>query len=233
MPTLPIVRAEKKLFAVMNKAEIEAALNNAFLECSRAFVPLTDRQKEILLSFLTQALMESAENNEESETENPLDELTPEERKALLEFVREQQQENRSWKIQLLNDWLRDRPSGSVQFIRDSYGPQWLNRVKPVHLATYFEQSSSFNEGLRLKVGDRVEVCNRLWEWVQEDKPETQEWFPCTVIAIYENREPPVSVPSAHQDLIYTNCIIRFENGAEFEIQGIYQWNRYNWRWSE
>ncbi|BDI19545.1 hypothetical protein ANSO36C_53470 [Nostoc cf. commune SO-36] len=30
-----------------------------------------------------------------------------------------------------------------------------------------------------------------------------------------------------------TNCVVRFFNGAEYEIQGIYEWNRYNWRWPQ
>ncbi|MFP5275246.1 hypothetical protein [Coleofasciculus sp.] len=25
--------------------------------------------------------------------------------------------------------------------------------------------------------------------------------------------------------------IVRFDHGMEYEIQGIYEWNRYNWRW--
>ncbi len=27
-----------------------------------------------------------------------------------------------------------------------------------------------------------------------------------------------------------TICVIRFYNGAEYEMQGVYEWNRYNWR---
>ncbi|HEY9646662.1 MAG TPA: hypothetical protein V6C88_09845, partial [Chroococcidiopsis sp.] len=26
-------------------------------------------------------------------------------------------------------------------------------------------------------------------------------------------------------------CTVRFDNGMEYEIQGVYEWNRYNWRW--
>jgi hypothetical protein len=53
---------------------------------------------------------------------------TAEQRQDLLEFVKEQEKQEYPWKIKLLNDWLHDRNSGTVQFIRDSYGPQWLNR---------------------------------------------------------------------------------------------------------
>jgi hypothetical protein len=78
-------------------------------------------------------------------------------------------------------------------------------------------------DGLKLKVGDRIEVSNGLWEWVQENGPCSREWFPCTVIGLSQGSD---------RDRLYYNCVIRFENGTEYEIQGIYQWNRYNWRWA-
>ncbi len=134
-----------------------------------------------------------------------------------MEFVKGQEEQNRPWKIQLLNDWLHDRDSGQVQFIRDRYGMQWLNRIKPIH----FTQYADGEEALKLKVGDRIEISNGLWEWVQETGPCSREWYNCTVIGINNS------------DSTATNCIIRFTNGAEYEIQGVYQWNRYNWRWLE
>jgi hypothetical protein len=211
----------------MTPAEIKAVLQAAFLECEAVLSPLTDQQKQILLqvvaeSVTRESLSSSANSDPDSEIGNPLDELTPEQRQALLQFVKEQEKLDRPWKIKLLNDWLHNRNSGSVQFIRDRYGPQWLNRIKPIHLAQYFEAETSA-DGLKLKVGDRIEVSNGLWEWVQENGPCSREWFPCTVVGLSQWSD---------SDCSYYNCVIRFDNGTEYEIQGVYQWNRYNWRWS-
>ncbi|HEY9602124.1 MAG TPA: hypothetical protein V6C85_10975 [Allocoleopsis sp.] len=210
----------------MTPAEIEAVLQAAFIQCEAMLCALTDRQKQILLQVAIESVtsdlqLSSAEENPNSEGENPLDELTPEQRKALLEFVKEQETQDRPWKIKLLNDWLHDRDSGTVQFVREQYGPQWLNRVKPSHLEPYFN-AETLSDGLKLNVGDRIEVSNGLWEWVQEDGPCSREWFVCTVVRISQRSD---------SDGSYYNCVIRFDNGTEYEIQGIYQWNRYNWRW--
>ena len=142
---------------------------------------------------------------------------------SLFDYVRENEKAELPWKIKLLNDWLHEEHSGSVQFIREVYGFQWLNQVKPIHIAHYLAQLQR-EDTLRLKVGDSLEVSNGLWEWVQQNGVCPEEWFPCIVIKIFSTED--------YQDS-YTNCIIRFENGAEYEIQGIYQWNRHNWRWSE
>ncbi len=210
----------------MTPAEIEAVLKAAFLQCEAVLSPLTDQQKQILLQVVTEsvaseALLSSTNSDRDRNAANPLDELTREERQALLQFIKEQERRDRPWKIKLLNDWLHDRDSGAVQFIRDRYGPQWLNRIKPIHLAQYLEAETSLDE-LKLKVGDRIEISNGLWEWVQEDGPCSREWFLCTVVGVYE---------ASDRDCEYSNCIVRFENGTEYELQGIYQWNRYNWRW--
>src|SRR4028119_591438 len=207
----------------MTPSEIEAVLKVAFIQCETALCPLSDQQKQILLqlvmaSVTRDALVSSANSDPDSEIGNPLDELTPEQRQALLQFVKEQEKLDRPWKIKLLNDWLHNRNSGSVQFIRDRYGPQWLNRIKPIHLAQYFEAETSA-DGLKLKVGDRIEVSNGLWEWVQENGPCSREWFPCTVVGLSQWSD---------SDCSYYNCVIRFDNGTEYEIQGVYQWNRYN-----
>jgi hypothetical protein len=196
----------------MNQAEIEAALKAAFGQCEQAFLPLTDRQKEILLNVVVEAL-----TTQPSIEDNPLDELTLEHRQVLLAFIEDQQRQNLDWKITLLNDWLNNRESGTVQFIRNNYGFAWLSRVQPIHLAKYQQQLT--NE--TLKIGDRIEVSNRLWEWVQQDDDSSYEWFACEVIGISE---------FADGESIYTSCLIRFENGLEFEIQGFYEWNRQNWR---
>ncbi|MGQ4650646.1 hypothetical protein [Lyngbya aestuarii] len=211
----------------MTPAEIEAFLKVAFVMCEVALCPLTDQQREILLQVVAQSTTSQLQSTQttadsDSVTENPLNEMTPEQRQALLLFVKEQQQQGVSWKIRLLNDWLHSRESGAVQFIHDQYGPQWLNRIKPLHLAQYWETETP-SDRLNLKIGDRIEVSNGLWEWVQESGPCQREWFPCTVVGLSQSSD-------GNRD--YCNCIVRFDNGIEYEIQGIYQWNLYNWRWA-
>ncbi|PIG91452.1 hypothetical protein [Gloeocapsopsis sp. IPPAS B-1203] len=199
----------------MNPTEIEATLQAAFQNCEKAGCALTEQQKEIIIQAI--AHQHSLENTDSAST-NPLAELTTEERRSFWEYIKQQQQQDRDWKIQLLNDWFMSRDSGKVQFIRDRYGLQWLNRIKPVHIAEYADETE---DALRLKVGDRIEVSNGLWEWVQETGPCQREWYSCTVLQIKE----------ADDGNNTTSCIVRLSNGAEYEIQGIYSWNRYNWRW--
>lgn len=208
----------------MTPAEIEAVLQLAFNKCNTADCPLTAQQKAILLEVLKQTLphqLEVWESASASDLVNPLDELSGSERQKFFEFVKQHEQENCDWKIQLMNDWLQERNSGRVQFIRDRYGIQWLNRLKPIHFAKYATEAE---ETLKLKVGSHIEVSNGLWEWVQETGPCSREWFTCTVLQIKETWDG---------DAATTSCIIRFDNGAEYEIQGVYTWNRYNWRWSQ
>ncbi|WP_392533013.1 hypothetical protein [Nostoc sp. C117] len=202
----------------MTPDEIETAMQTAFNSCDAVGCPLTDAQKEILLQVVEQ--IQGNSNSGASDIANPLDELTPEELEVFLEFVKTQEQRNRTWKVQLLNDWLLENDSGTVQFIRQRYGLQWLNRVESCH----FDKYSYFEDALKLRIGDRIEVSNALWEWVQEDGPCKREWFPCMVIQVEE---------ISNRDDSSTNCVVRFFNGAEYEIQGIYEWNRYNWRWPQ
>lgn len=204
----------------MNPAEIEATLQAAFQNCEAAGCALTEQQKVILVAAI--ASQQFAEFGGEDPSTNPLTELTLEERRRFWEYIKQQQQENRDWKIQLLNDWLLGRDSGQVQFIRDRYGLSWVNRIKPIHLAEYADIEAE--EALRLSVGDRIEVSNGLWEWVQETGPCSREWYSCTVLQIKETWDG---------SSITTSCIVRFTDGAEYEIQGMYSWNRYNWRWSQ
>jgi hypothetical protein len=112
-----------------------------------------------------------------------------------------------------------------MQFIRELYGLQWLALVQPVHFAKYLDEAA-----VSLKVGDRIEIANNLWEWVQEDGPCSREWFSCTVISITEKSDTSGTLPQSYSS--YTICTIRFDNGMEYEIQGVYEWNRYNWRWA-
>lgn len=149
---------------------------------------------------------------------NPLDDLTPEQRQALLEYV-DQFEQNDSWKAQLLDDWLQGRDSGPVQFIRDRYGPQWLEQIQPFNLAAYAELRE-----LKVKLGDRIQVSNSLWEWVPESASGHREWFACTVIRVFEGADTERS---------YYNCTVRLDNGLEYDIYGMYDWNRSNWRWPQ
>lgn len=213
----------------MTKAEIEAALKAAFSQCEAANCPLDETQKQILLQLLmdfSYQFQNAAGSQYQTEEDgNPLDQLTPEQRKILLAFVREQEQRQVPWKITLMNDWLHKRASGPVQFIRDDYGPAWLQKVQPTHLAQYAKLENQ--ETLRVKVGDRIEVCNGLWEWVQDSGPCCREWFLCTVIGVREQRS------DSNHTAASCSCTVRFDNGTEYEIQGMYEWNRYNWRWPE
>ncbi len=200
----------------MTPDEIEVALQAAFTHCDAARCPLTDGQKMILLQVLSQQINGDSSKGLLNDV-NPLKELTCEELKVFSQFVKEQEEQNRSWKVQLLNDWLQEKNSGVVQFIRENHGIQWLNSVEKYH---FDELATEAN--LKLKVGDRIEVCNGLWEWVQSGTPCEPQWFACTVINLEE---------IVDKDTSYTTCTIRFNDGAEYQIQGIYQWNNYQWRW--
>jgi len=199
-------------------AEIEAALMAAFNQCDATDCTLTAAQ----VMILRQAL--GLVGTDQNAVANPLEVLSIEERQLFLSFVRDQASQNRSWKTTLLNDWLQGQGSGDVQFLRDRYGLQWLEQVKPIHLADYDGLNES--ELWKLKVGDRVEVTNGLWEWVQDEGPCSREWFLCTVIGILEGEA------NSDGQNRHASCIVRFDSGTEYEIQGIYEWNRPNWRWS-
>jgi hypothetical protein len=202
----------------MTSAEIAAALQAAFQDCDTADAPLTQTQKQILLEVVTRWVDDRSAHSTTVATDNPLDALTEPERQILLQFIQETDRPDYSWKVQLLNDWLQGQPSGAVQFVRERYGLQWLEQVQPFHVTYYLERDG--NVLVKLKVGDRIEVCNALWEWVQESGPCDRQWFPCTVIQAFEEEASATA-----------RCIVRFDNGSEYEIQGIYDWNRYNWRW--
>ncbi len=207
----------------MTQAEIEAALQTALRHCETAGYPLNDAQQQILFAVLKERLREPS--TDQGLALNPLAALTPEQRQALFQFIKAQEQQNKSWKTTLLNDWLHDRASGTVQFIRDSLGFQWLETITAADLADYEEAA------LWLKVGDRIELSNGLWEWVQDTGPCSREWFSCTVVGITETQSPLYEEVAESQ--ISTNCTVRFENGNEYEIQGVYEWNRPNWRWEK
>jgi hypothetical protein len=194
----------------MTQAEIAAALQAAFRQCEMMGCSLSEEQKEILAQVIEQQLSERS-----TPATNPLDRLTPDQRNALLQFITLQEQQNQSWKVTLLDDWLQNRDSGNVQFVRDLFGVQWVESITSANLADYEDEAV-----LKLKVGDRIEVSNTLWEWVPESDPDSCEWFPCTVTSVQDNSEPSQAKGT-----------VRFDNGREYEIQGLYDWNRSNWRW--
>jgi len=201
----------------MSKAEIEAALQAAFSLCDSTGCSLSEQQKQILL-HVTEVLTEKLLATSLSETVNPLDDLTPDQRQALLLFVAQFDRTSDAWKTSLLNDWLHGRDSGSVQFIRDRYGPQWLDAIQPSHLAAYDQDSRL----LKVKVGDRLEVSSSLWEWVPATDLDSREWLSCTVIRVFE---------SSDNERAHLNCTVRLANGLEYDVNGMYDWNRLNWRW--
>lgn len=197
---------------MMPSDDLESALDAAFQQCEQANAALTPQQQALIRQAL--GLRDTGEN--------PLDQLTAEERQRLLAFVREQEAQQQDWKTALLNDWLQGQGSGAVQFIRDRYGMTWLEQVQPIHLAAYLNLAD--DQAFPLRVGDRIEVSNGLWEWVQENGPCSREWFPCRVIGVQ------AGIPEEDGLRCHASCVVRFESGMEYEIQGIYEWNRPNWR---
>ncbi len=198
----------------MNQQELTAILQDAFRACELAGLPLDTTQQEILLHQLESSFLKIF-----PDVDNPLDALSATERQALIEYVTSCDQNNLDWKAQLLNNWLQGRSSGAVQFIRDRCGLQWLEQVRPVHLAAYAD-----DQAIRVKVGDRLDVASALWEWVPEAQSAGQEWYACTVIRVFDQSQPEASCPG---------CTVRMTNGAEYNIDGMYEWNRGNWRWHQ
>ncbi|NDJ16836.1 hypothetical protein [Myxacorys almedinensis] len=196
----------------MTSPDIKALLEHVAQECNAIGHPLDDTQQHILFQVISNWMTKTLDE----QAPNPLSQLTPDQLKLLLRFVQDQQAQNQDWKIALLNDWIENRESGAVQFIRESYGMVWLQSITPAHLAEYTDEDT-----IHLTVGDRIEVCNALWEWVQDSGPCSREWFACTVVSVSD-------APSVRDASIA--CTIRFDNGNEFEIQGVYDWNRTNWR---
>uniref|UniRef100_B8HXN4 Uncharacterized protein n=1 Tax=Cyanothece sp. (strain PCC 7425 / ATCC 29141) TaxID=395961 RepID=B8HXN4_CYAP4 len=199
----------------MDQGEIKQALENAFNQCEQAGYPLEEIQKQILLQISELAQLQTAPPLANTGM-NPLDDLTPAERQRLLEHIHHCEREGLDWKICLLNDWLAGNSSGMVQFIRDRYGPTWLEQVHPFHLAAYSDGR------IKVKLGDRLEVSNTLWEWIPDPQAQEREWYACRVIRVFE---------SSDGDRTYLNCTVRLENGSEYDIYGMDDWNHYNWRW--
>jgi hypothetical protein len=197
------------------KETLQNALQAAFRQCETVGSPLSDVQRQIIQQ-ITQTLLLKAISDPVLDPINPLDDLTPDQRQALLDYVAECDRKGQDWKPTLFNDWMEGRDSGSVQFLRDLYGLDWVNGVQPQHLAAYAESPVA-----ELTVGDQIEVSSRLWEWIPEETDEEPTWVMCTVMLLYESQET---------EIVHLNGMVQFENGLELEIPGLNDWNQSNWR---
>jgi hypothetical protein len=103
-----------------------------------------------------------------------------------------------------------------VQFIRENFGFSWLNRVQPIHLQPYLPEATPV-----LAVGDRIELSSRLWEWTRD---ENSEWIAAKVVGIGKGVDLEAE---------FAIAIVQFADGSKYEITGINEWNRYNWRYIE
>lgn len=85
-------------------------------------------------------------------TGNALSELDLQEREAIVQFRHEH---GRRWKQQLLQGWMRAAYPGLLQRIRNSYGPEWLVRVKDAD----FREVHAVKEGGSGVRGHEAPVC--------------------------------------------------------------------------
>jgi hypothetical protein len=203
------------------KLALGQALEAAFRQCGAAGMALNDVQRQILQQVTQTILLKALTNPDapldDDPDENLLEALTEAQRQTLLSYIAECDRNAQDWKTTLFNDWLEGRDSGQVQFLRDRYGFDWINRVQPQDIAAY----TGCSEG-ELKIGDRLEVSSRLWEWIPEDLGEEPEWIACTLVALTQTQD--------ETDSAYLNGTVQFENGLELDIQGLNDWNQSNWR---
>jgi hypothetical protein len=199
------------------KLALEQALEAAFRQCATAGMALNDVQRQILQQVTQTVLIKALTNPDAVDLdENPLDALTEDQRQTLLDFVAECDRSDQDWKTLLFNDWLQGQDSGPVQFLRDRYGLDWINRVQRQNINAYGEAEEQV-----LKIGDHLEVSSRLWEWIPEDLGEEPEWIVCTLIDL--------TYPDSTETTPITGTV-QFENDLVLEIEGLYDWNRGNWR---
>jgi hypothetical protein len=200
------------------KLALGQALEAAFRQCGAAGMALNDVQQQILQQVTQTILLKALANPDTDDPgENPLDALTEEQRQTVLSYIADCDRNAQDWKTTLFNDWLQGRDSGQVQFLRDRYGFDWINRVQPQDIAAYTDCS----EG-ELKIGDRLEVSSRLWEWIPESLGEEPEWIACTLVALTQ--------PQSEPNPTTLSGTVQFENGLELDIQGLNDWNKSNWR---
>jgi hypothetical protein len=199
------------------KLALEQALEAAFRQCATAGMALNDVQRQILQQVTQTVLIKALTSSDAVDpAENPLDVLTEDQCQTLLDFVTECDRSAQDWKTILFNDWLQGRDSGPVQFLRDRYGFDWINRVRRQDITAYAEA-----EELELKIGDRLEVSSRLWEWIPEDLGEEPAWIVCTLINLTQ--------PDSSEATSVTGTV-QFENDLVLEIEGLNDWNKGNWR---
>jgi hypothetical protein len=199
------------------KLALGQALETAFRQCGTAGMALNDVQRQILQQVTQTVLIKALLNPDAVDPdENPLDALTEDQCQALLDFIAECDRTTQDWKTILFNDWLQGKDSGPVQFLRDRYGFDWIDRVKRQNIDAYAEA-----EEQELKVGDRLEVSSRLWEWIPEDLGEEPEWIVCTLINLTQ--------PDRGEATTITGTV-QFENDLVLEIEGLHDWNKGNWR---
>lgn len=198
------------------KIALEQALDAAFRQCSTAGMALNDVQRQILQQVTQTVLLKALTNPDAIDSEeNLLESLTEAQREILLSFIEQCDRTTQDWKTVLFNDWLQGRDSGTVQFLRDHYGFDWINRVQRQDIAAYIETDQQ-----ELRIGDRLEVSSRLWEWIPEDLGEEPEWLPCTLVNLTQPEDPETTL----------NGTVQFENGVELDIEGLNDWNKSNWR---
>ncbi len=199
------------------KLALEQALETAFHQCGAAGMALNDVQRQILQQVTQTILLKALTNPDDNPDENPLDALTEEQRQTLLGYIADCDRNAQDWKTTLFNDWLQGLDSGRVQFLRDRYGFDWINRVQPQDIAAYTGCDERAPQ-----IGDRLEVSSRLWEWIPEDLGEEPEWIVCTLVNLtqFQDETEPTAL----------NGTVQFENGVELDIQGFNDWNKSNWR---
>jgi hypothetical protein len=199
------------------KLALEQALEAAFRQCATTGMALNDVQRQILQQVTQTVLIKALTNPDAVDPDdNPLDTLTEDQRQTLLDFVAECDRNAQDWKTILFNDWLQGRDSGPVQFLRDRYGFDWINRVQRQDIDAYAEAKEQ-----ALKIGDRIEVSSRLWEWIPEDLGEEPEWIVCTLIDLTQPDSTGATPISG---------TVQFGNDLVLEIEGLNDWNKGNWR---
>jgi hypothetical protein len=201
------------------KLALGQALEAAFRQCGSAGMALSDAQRQILQQVTQTVLLNALTNPDAADPdENPLEALTEDQRQTVLSYIAECDRTAQNWKTLLFNDWLQGQDSGPVQFLRDRYGFDWINRVQHQHISAYLDCDER-----ALTIGDRLEVSSRLWEWIPEDLGEEPAWLLCTLVSLMQPDH------SGHDAAL--NGTVQFENGLTLEIQGLDDWNRNNWRY--
>lgn len=62
-----------------------------------------------------------------AEPKQPKAEPSPEQLRAIRKYAKEN---GRTWKTQLLDDWMHARQPGYLQQVRNQFGPTWLKNFR-------------------------------------------------------------------------------------------------------